>query len=101
MAKIQRTDNTEDVLNDFFNRMDLIQTNIKGFEGKPEVFMAYSLQVQIESEKMHLSSELSKIKILESIRESIDALAGDINDIYRLLHLGGGFKVKQVEKGGK
>jgi hypothetical protein len=71
MAKIQRTDNTEDVLNDFFNRMDLIQTNIKGFEGKPEVFMAYSLQVQIEAEKTRLSVELSKLKILESISKEL------------------------------
>jgi hypothetical protein len=98
MAKIQRTDNTEEVLNDFIERMEKIQGNIRGFEGKPEVFMAYSLQVQIESEKMHLSTELSKIKILESIRESIDALAGDVNDIYRVLHIGGGFKIKQEEK---
>jgi len=51
--------------------MHSIQEAAKGFEGKPEIYMAYSLQVQIESEIARLSVELSKLKILESISKEL------------------------------
>jgi hypothetical protein len=71
VTKIVQTDNAEKILSDFIDRMDKIQKDVKGFEGKPEVFMAYSLKVQIESEKARLSVELSKMKILEALHYEI------------------------------
>lgn len=68
---IEVTDNPQIILNDFIARMDHIQEAVKGFEGKAEVFMAYSLQVQIESEKVRVSLELTKIEILAEILKAL------------------------------
>jgi len=73
MAKLQRTDNTQVVLNDYITRMESITDPIQGFEGKPEVFMRASLQVQVEQAKAQLSVELSKIKVMEAILKTLQA----------------------------
>ena len=73
MAKIQRTDNTQVVLNDYITRIEAITDPIQVFEGKPEVFMRASLQVQVEQAKAQLSAELSKIKVMEAILKTLQA----------------------------
>lgn len=71
MTKIEKTDDPSLILKDFIDRMNLVQDPIRGYEGKPEVFMRASLEVQIEQSKAQLSVELSKIKILEAILKTL------------------------------
>ena len=71
MTKLIKTDNTEKILNAFVARMNEIIDPIKGFEGKSEVYMQAALHVQVEGEIARLGVELSKVKILQDIADSL------------------------------